>query len=80
MNRKKVKEIKALYKKGDTLRLTKDLIDLGKVRYKAGTTCIVNHVDDIGTIFPTWEDGGGLGIVPEEDEFEKISEVKNDEE
>ena len=37
-----------------------------------GTEGTVTGVDDVGSILMRWDNGCGLNIVPEEDEFEVI--------
>jgi hypothetical protein len=37
-----------------------------------GTEGTVNHVDDVGTIHVTWDNGRLLGLVPGEDKYELI--------
>ena len=37
-----------------------------------GTEGTVTGVDDVGSILMSWDNGCGLNIVPEEDEFEVI--------
>ena len=64
-----VKQIKKLYPKGTIVRLIKmDDIQAPPV----GTLGVVDHVDDGGTIHVHWQNGCGLGLIPEEDEFEII--------
>ncbi len=40
----------------------------------SGTTGTVNHVDDAGQIHVTWDNGRGLALIPDVDEFEVIGE------
>lgn len=40
----------------------------------AGTRGTVKFVDDMGTIFPEWDNGRTLGIVPGEDSFRKLTQ------
>ncbi len=39
----------------------------------SGTRGTVRAVDDMGTIFPDWDNGRSLGVVPGEDVFRKLS-------
>ena len=39
----------------------------------SGMRGTVDCVDDIGTIFPTWDDGRSLGLVYGEDRFRKLT-------
>lgn len=40
----------------------------------SGTRGTVQAVDDMGTIFPDWDNGRFLGVVPGEDVFRKLSQ------
>lgn len=40
----------------------------------SGTRGTVRAVDDMGTIFPDWDNGRTLGVVPSEDVFRKLSQ------
>ena len=40
----------------------------------AGTRGTVKFVDDMGTIFPEWDNGRSLGVVPGEDSFRKLTQ------
>ena len=46
----------------------------------AGTRGIVKFIDDMGTIFPEWDNGRTLGIVPGEDSFRKLTQQELEEE
>lgn len=46
----------------------------------AGTRGTVKFVDDMGTIFPEWDNGRTLGIVPNEDSFRKLTQEELEEE
>lgn len=46
----------------------------------AGTRGTVKFVDDMGTIFPEWDNGRTLGIVPGEDSFRKLTQQELEEE
>lgn len=37
-----------------------------------GTLGTVEHVDDVGTIHVSWDNGQGLGLIPNEDGFKKV--------
>ena len=45
-----------------------------------GTCGTVTHVDDMGTIHMRWDNGRGLGLVPGEDEFRRLTQEEIDEE
>ena len=40
----------------------------------SGTRETVKFVDSMGTIFPEWDNGRSLGVVPGEDSFRKLTE------
>lgn len=44
-----------------------------------GTKGTVIHVDDIGTVHCSFENGRQLGLVPGEDSFHKVQPVSRDE-
>ena len=46
----------------------------------AGTRGTVKFVDSMGTIFPQWDNGRTLGIVPGEDSFRKLTQQELEEE
>ena len=46
----------------------------------AGTRGTVKFVDSVGTIFPEWDNGRTLGIVPNEDSFRKLTQEELEEE
>ncbi|MGN1138626.1 MAG: DUF4314 domain-containing protein [Ruminococcus sp.] len=46
----------------------------------AGTRGTVKFVDSMGTIFPEWDNGRTLGIVPGEDSFRKLTQQELEEE
>ena len=45
----------------------------------AGTRGTVKFVDSMGTIFPEWDNGRTLGIVPGEDSFRKLTQQELEE-
>ena len=40
----------------------------------SGTRGTVKFVDSMGTIFPEWDNGRTLGVVPGEDSFRKLTQ------
>ena len=46
---------------------------------ESGTRGTVEHVDDMGTIHMRWDHGRGLGLVPGEDEFRRLTQEEIDE-
>lgn len=68
-DQKKVQRIKDRYKAGTRIRL----IRMDDIQAPPpGTEGTVTGVDDVGSILMNWDNGSGLNIVPEEDEFEVI--------
>ena len=47
---------------------------------ESGTRGTVEQVDDMGTIHMKWDNGRGLGLVPGEDEFRRLTQEEIDEE
>lgn len=70
-----IQRIKENYPQGTKIKLLKDMLE-EKYPVKAGTIGIVDHVDDIGTIHMTWENGRSLGLIPNLDSFEVVSNSK----
>ena len=68
-DQKKVQRIKDRYKAGTRIRL----IRMDDIQAPPpGTEGTMTGVDDAGSILMNWDNGSGLNIVPEEDEFEVI--------
>ena len=68
-DRDKVKRLKEKFKAGTRIRL----IRMDDVQAPPpGTKGTVRDVDDIGNVLMKWDNGSGLNLVPEEDEFEKL--------
>ena len=67
---KHVQEIKNKYAKGTRIKLTKTMDDIQPILANQKGTVL--FVDDIGTLHMKWDNGRGLGIVVDEDEFEII--------
>ena len=45
-----------------------------KLPVTSGTRGTVKFVDSLGTIFPEWDNGRTLGVVPGEDSFRKLTQ------
>ena len=43
-------------------------------KLKAGDQGTVNHVDDIATVFVSWDCGSGLGVVYGEDQIRRLDQ------
>ena len=66
-DRDKVKRLREKFKSGMRIRL----IRMDDVQAPPpGTEGTVRDVDDIGNVLMKWDNGSGLNLVPEEDEFE----------
>lgn len=74
---KEVKKIKEMYPKGTRIRLNH--MDDPYHPVNDGVLGTVDHVDDAGQIHMKWDNGGGLVLVPEEDDFEIIETVQSQE-
>ncbi len=70
--RKRAESIKQMYPPGTRIELIcmKDTF----APVPSGTRGTIRAVDDIGTIFPDWDNGRSLGVVPGEDEFRKLTQ------
>ena len=73
---RKLKELRATYKKGMTIQL--DYMDDPVRPVPSGTVGKVRCVDDAGTIHVAWENGQSLGLIPSEgDCFHIVDEEEN---
>lgn len=68
-NDEKVKEIRKEYPVGTKVKLLR--MDDAQAP-PIGTTGVVNHVDDIGSIHVSWDSGGSLALIVDIDEFVKL--------
>ena len=59
-SREQVEAVRRRYPAG--LRVALDSMDDPYSKLRPGDKGTVDHVDDIGTIFVTWDSGSGLGI------------------
>lgn len=66
------KQYKSLYPKGTRIELKMMGSDPRPI--EPGTRGTVDHVDDLGTIHCTFDNGRRLGIIPEEDSFRKLTQ------
>ena len=71
MNNKVVQMYKMAYPKG--MRVEMVAMD-DPQPIEQGTRGTIEFVDDMGTIHVKWDNGRGLGIVPDVDEFKIIKE------
>lgn len=65
-----IKHIKDTFKAGTRVKLI-HMVDKNNI--DPGSTGIVTHVDDVGTIHVKWDNGKVLGLIYNEDEFEIIN-------
>ena len=66
----KLKEIREMYPEGTQIVLTEMA---GESQMPYGLRGTVKFVDDMGTVFPDWDNGRGLGVVYGEDSFRKLT-------
>ena len=65
------KQYKALYPEGTRIEL--QIMGSDPRPIEPGTRGTVDHVDDLGTIHCTFDNGRRLGIIPEEDSFRVLT-------
>lgn len=65
------KQYKSMYPKGTRIRLISMGSDPRPI--ESGTKGTVDHVDDLGTIHCTFDNGRRLGIIPTEDSFRALT-------
>lgn len=70
-NREMVKTIKARYPEGT--RVECDYMEDFRA-VPSGTRGTVRHVDDMGTVHVSWDNGQGLGLIVGEDSFHIVKE------
>ncbi len=68
--RRRAESIKKMYPSGTRIELISMKDPYSPV--PSGTRGTVRAVDDMGTIFPDWDNGLSLGVVPGEDVFRKL--------
>ncbi|MBO5126053.1 MAG: DUF4314 domain-containing protein, partial [Clostridia bacterium] len=66
------KQYKALYPQGARIEL--QMMGSDPRPIEPGTRGTVDHVDDLGTIHCTFDNGRRLGIIPEEDSFRVLTQ------
>lgn len=69
VDKKVVDYTKAIYKKGEKIKL---IFMKDEPQMPHGLTGTIHHVDDIGQIHVTWEDGTGLALILGVDGFVKL--------
>ena len=67
-----VDNIKKMYPPGTRIKLIE--MDDPYAPVPSGTRGTVNFVDDAGTVHMKWDNGRTLGIVPNVDDFRKLSD------
>lgn len=73
LNEKDVNKIKAMYPKGTRIKLQHMNDPYHPV--PDGTMGTVKHIDDAGQIHMYWDNGSGLALIPEADDFEIVESV-----
>lgn len=74
MNEDKIKRIKELYPQGTRIELNH--MDDPYHPIPDGTIGTVKHVDDAGQIHVRWDNGRGMAIIPEVDDFSVVDKIK----
>ena len=72
MTSEKITEIKLQYPAGTRVMLEQMAPDPRPI--PPGTKGTVDHVDDIGQIHCTWDDGRFLAVIPEVDKFHIVTD------
>ena len=75
MSREQVESVKRRYPEGSRIML--DYMGRDPHPIPPGTTGTVEHVDDIGTVHCTFDNGRSLGLVPGEDSFHIIRQEQS---
>lgn len=70
--RKMAESTKKLYPPGTRIELINMKDPYAPV--PAGTRGTVKFIDSMGTLFPEWDNGRSLGVVPGEDSFRKLTQ------
>lgn len=70
--RKMAESTKKLYPPGTRIELLSMSDSYAPV--PSGTRGTVKFVDSTGTLFPEWDNGRSLGVVPGEDSFRKLTQ------
>ena len=70
--RRRAESIKQMYPPGTRIELI--FMNDPFAPVPSGTRGTVRAVDDMGTIFPEWDNGRSLGVVPGEDVFRKLTQ------
>ena len=70
--RRMAENIKKLYPPGTRIELISMSDPYAPVQ--SGTRGTVKFVDSMGTVFPEWDNGRTLGVVPGEDSFRKLTQ------
>lgn len=73
MNERKIQRIKEQYPQGTRIKL--NYMDDPYHPIPEGTKGTVEHVDDAGQIHMKWDNGGGLALVPNVDDFHIVDQI-----
>lgn len=74
--RKMAESTKKLYPPGTRIELLSMSDSYAPV--PSGTRGTVKFVDSTGTLFPEWDNGRSLGVVPGEDSFRKLTQEETE--
>lgn len=69
-SREIIEELRKKYPKGTRVKLIQMKDEPFPI--EVGTLGVIEHIDDMGTIFVNWENGRGLGLAYGKDEFQVI--------
>lgn len=69
-SREIIEELRKKYPKGTRIKLIQMKDEPFPI--EVGTTGVIEHIDDMGTIFVNWENGRALGLAYGKDEFQVI--------
>lgn len=78
MNKKIIEQLREQYPKGTRICLNHMYDPYCPI--PSGTMGTVDHVDDIGTIHMSWDNGQSLGLIPNQDDFAVIERPDQKEE
>ena len=74
-----VQRIREQYPVGSTVELI-HMDDPHNRSLVPGSIGRITHIDDVGTVFVTWQNGSGLGLIVGVDEFRIIQKAGADDE
>lgn len=69
LTKQQIHQLRAFYPEGTKVQLIR--MDDPQAP-PTGTRGVITHVDDVGNIHVSWDNGSGLSLIPGEDEFKII--------